>query len=111
MGAWEIARTGQQFHFKVDDTVIGTEVLATHRDPLVSFEVHGTTNQRVIGYVATFKGDPMVLHRPTYVGVFYSETRPEPRRIEHILYRDQKIRVVRHGSGKSSDYLLVLRKR
>jgi hypothetical protein len=111
LATWDIERQGLTFNIKVGDTIGGTDVVQVQADDHVRIEVHGTVNRRVIGYVASFNGTPLVLQRPHYVAVFYSPPTVEPRKIRRVLYHDAKIRLLVFGEPVVPDYLLVLRKR
>lgn len=87
-------------------------VVKSARDQNVTFEIHGTSGNRVIGYVLRITGEPLVMPLGHSLGCFYSDARDtSPRRIETVLYHDQNTRLLAFGPEPRRDYLWVLRKR
>lgn len=116
---WDVTCKGLTFVLKVATTAVETYTAQTVRDRNVTFTVHGTENNRVIGYSLVAR--PASGARPDfslgahYVGCFYSRlvdlAKRQGRTIE-ILYHDQNVRLLAFGTKPASrDYLLVLRNR
>lgn len=119
MPVWVVALHDGVFTLKVAETAVDTYVAETKRDRNITFNVHATAGNRLIGYTMVVR--PASNDRPDialgahYLGCFYSRlhdlAKRETRTID-IIYHDQHVRLLAFGTKLSArDYLLVLRNR
>jgi hypothetical protein len=116
---WAVQERPGDYVVKVAETSVDTYVAKTQRDRNVTFGVHATANNRLIGYTLATRpasGDrPDVVYGHHYLGCFYSRLRDLQTRSDRtieVLYHDQHVRLLSFGSKMAArDYLLVLRNR
>ena len=112
---WTIERHDNLWVTKVDHTFVNTVVAQVHRDNNVRIEVHGSDTGRLIGYTLREKQrgkGPLVFHGPSYLGLFYSQSRDlkSAKDLTDVIYHDSNVRLLAFGRGtRVRDYLFVLR--
>lgn len=116
---WSVVQADGPYALKVAETAVDTYVLQTERDRNVTFGLHGTSNNRTIGYTLVARpaseSRPDVVVGDHYLGIFYSRL-PDLQKREargmQVLYHDQNVRLLGFGDKLAArDYLLVLRNR
>ena len=117
LNLWELARVGDMYALKVNQTSVETHVGKSFEDTNIRLETHVTKKDKLVGYTLRERRTrwrPERLIRPAFLGLFYSdaEVSDNIRKPIVVLYHDHNVRLLSFGKDKNSmDYMLVLRTR
>jgi hypothetical protein len=114
---WNLTRIGNRYAVKVSPTAVYTTVSDTVKDSNVTFEVHVTDSNRLIGYTLEerrTRWKPTRTIRPYVLGLFYSDIdlsgRSPIRKPMKIMYDHQNMRLLSFGRReKDRGYMLIFR--